>query len=166
MKKQDTSVQKIETSSRLNPDLSRRDFLKTSAVVGGATALLGGVPATLSLVEQAAAQSSAQPNLAGGFYESQPENQIHTVCLQCNTGCAIKVKLLDGLAVKIDGNPYSPMTLWPHLPYATPVKRRPQPRALSVPRGQAVQSAYDPYRIRRVLKRAGKRGEQKWKVFL
>ena len=36
---------------------------------------------------------------------SKAENILHTVCLQCNTGCGIKVKLLNGLAVKIDGNP-------------------------------------------------------------
>ncbi|MCL4301016.1 MAG: molybdopterin-dependent oxidoreductase [Anaerolineae bacterium] len=163
MKKQDTATQRVEPNNPLNSDLSRRNFLKASAAVGGATALLGGVPLTLRLVEQARAESSAQSNLAGGFYESQPENQIQSVCLQCNTGCAIKVKLLDGLAVKIDGNPYSPVTMWPHLPYATPVKETATTEGGICPKGQAgIQSAYDPYRIRRVLKRAGKRGEQKW----
>jgi len=31
------------------------------------------------------------------------KNILSTVCLQCNTGCSVKVKLLDGLAVKIQG---------------------------------------------------------------
>ena len=43
------------------------------------------------------------------------ENTLYTVCLNCNTGCGIKVKIIDGVAVKIDGNPYNPFTLHPHL---------------------------------------------------
>lgn len=65
--------------------------------------------------------------------------------------------------MKIDGNPYDPFNALPHLPYNTP------PSAISTvdmsicPKGQAgIQTAYDPYRITKVLKRAGKRGENKW----
>ena len=43
------------------------------------------------------------------------ENTLYSVCLNCNTGCGIKVKILDGVAVKIDGNPYNPFNLHPHL---------------------------------------------------
>ena len=39
------------------------------------------------------------------------ENTLYSVCLNCNTGCGIKVKILDGVAVKIDGNPYNPFNL-------------------------------------------------------
>jgi anaerobic selenocysteine-containing dehydrogenase len=91
------------------------------------------------------------------------ENTIYSACLQCNTGCGIKCKLQDGVVTKIDGNPYNPWTLLPHLPYATPLADAQPVDGSICPKGQAgFQTAYDPYRLRRVLKRAGRRGEGKW----
>ena len=90
---------------------------------------------------------------------------IYTVCQQCNTQCGIKVKLLEGVAAKIDGNPYSPWNLYPHLPYQTPVSQVARVDGYICPKGQAgIQTAYDPYRIRTVLKRkpGTKRGENQW----
>jgi tetrathionate reductase subunit A len=99
-----------------NGRFSRREFLKVSAVAGGgAVAFLGGLPQ----FQKAMALKSAAAT--GDYSLTDPANQIYSVCLQCNTGCGIKVKLLEGVAAKIDGNPYSPWTLWPHLPYETPV---------------------------------------------
>lgn len=138
MKTQDTRAQ---------ARLSRRAFLKATAVAGGACALLGQLPA-MEAINQALAAG------AEGFFEVQPENQVYSVCLQCNTGCGIKVKLLDGVAAKIDGNPYSPWTMWPHIPYNTPVKDVATVEGGLCPKGQAgLQTAYDPYRIVSVLKR-------------
>lgn len=130
--------------------VSRRKLLKLS----GAGALLG--PLGLALQE-----ASAQGGLA---YEVQlPENTIYSSCLQCNTGCPIKVKLHEGVAAKIDGNPLSPWTFRPHLPLTTGVEALAKVDGALCPKGQAgIQTAYDPYRIRRVLKRAGPRGSGKW----
>ncbi len=95
------------------------------------------------------------------------ENTLYTVCLQCNTGCGIKVKFLrkgdKAVALKIDGNPYNPFVSVPHLDYkSSPASVNTMDRAIC-PKGQAgIQTAYDPYRITKVLKRAGKRGEEKW----
>ena len=139
-------------------NMSRRDFLKLSAVVGGAAALLGNLPAYKASMAKSASAASAY-NLA------DVRNQINTVCLQCNTGCAIKVKLLDGVAAKIEGNPYSPWTTWPHPSFDTPLKDMATVGGAICPKGQAgLQSAYDPYRIVSVLKRkpGTKRGEGKW----
>jgi len=138
--------------------LTRRDFLKTLAVMGGAAALWGQLPQAQAALQQVAAGE-------GGFFESQIENQIFTVCLQCNTGCGIKVKLLEGLAAKIDGNPYSPWTLWPHVPYTTPIAEMATTEGALCPKGQSgLQTAYDPYRIVSVLKRkpGTRRGEGQW----
>ena len=140
-------------------NLSRRDFLKVASVTGGAAAFLGSIPAAKEALARTMSANSAQN------FESLPENQLYTVCLQCNTGCGIKVKLLDGLAAKIDGNPYSPWTLWPHPAYETPVKEMATVEGAICPKGQAgIQTAYDPYRIVSVLKRkpGTKRGEGKW----
>ncbi len=162
MKQQDTLRRTPGERSLIHPAISRRDFLKVSMAIGG-VALLGGSPDFIRLMQQAAAQEVINLSQGDGFFGARPENQIYTACLQCNTGCPIKVKVLEGMAVKIDGNPYSPFTLWPHLPYATPVTEVATVEGGICPKGQAgLQSVYDPYRIRRVLKRAGKRGEQKW----
>ncbi len=142
-----------------NQRLSRREFLKAAAITGGACALLGQMPGVMQTIHRALAVSGED------FFEARPENQLYTVCLQCNTGCGIKVKLLDGVAAKIDGNPYSPWTLWPHPAYETPVKDMATVEGAICPKGQAgIQTAYDPYRIVSVLKRkpGTKRGAGQW----
>ncbi|MEJ5240155.1 MAG: molybdopterin dinucleotide binding domain-containing protein [Anaerolineales bacterium] len=139
------------------PTLSRRDFLKLSGVAGAAVAFLGSLPQAQKVL--------SKMEVEGENFEAKPENQLYTVCLQCNTGCGIKVKILEGMAAKIDGNPYSPWTLWPHIPYETPVKDVATLEGALCPKGQAgIQTAYDPYRIVSVLKRkpGTKRGEGKW----
>ncbi|MFN7210027.1 MAG: twin-arginine translocation signal domain-containing protein, partial [Aggregatilineales bacterium] len=138
--------------------LSRRDFLKLSAATAGTAALLGSLPTFGQLLARGESPSGNSPL-------SQPERQIHTVCLQCNTGCAIKVKIWEGVASKIEGNPYSPWTLHPHLPYTTPIAETGSIEGALCPKGQAgLQTAYDPYRIVSVLKRrpGSKRGEGQW----
>ena len=135
---------------------SRKEFIKLAGSAGlSAGALLG--QGVLKKAEASGGQEKAEYNL------NKPRNIINTVCLQCNTGCSIKVKILDGLAVKIDGNPYSPWTMWPHIPYKTPLVTAAAVDGHICPKGQSgIQTLYDPYRIRKVLKRAGKRGENKW----
>jgi anaerobic selenocysteine-containing dehydrogenase len=94
---------------------------------------------------------------------SNPENAIYSVCLNCNTGCGIKCKLQDGVLTKVDGSAYNPWALWPHLPMTVSPFDAMRVDGSICPKGHAgLQSAYDPYRIRKVLKRAGKRGESKW----
>lgn len=141
-------------------EITRRDFLKASAVVGGSAFLLASLPQAMTTIQQVMAAAEGE-----GFFEALPENQLYTVCLQCNTGCGIKVKLQNGLAAKIDGNPYSPWTMWPHVAYDTPVKDMAKVEGALCPKGQAgLQTAYDPYRLTAVLKRkpGSRRGEGQW----
>lgn len=141
-------------------EISRRDFLKASAVIGGSVFLVSQLPQAAAAIRHVMTAGEG-----GGFFEARPENQIYSVCLQCNTGCGIKVKLVDGMAAKIDGNPYSPWNLWPHIPYTTPIKDAATVEGALCPKGQAgLQTAYDPYRITAVLKRkpGTKRGEGQW----
>lgn len=133
--------------------LSRRSLLKLGAVGGGGV-LLG---------PQAAKLLQAKAQGAGTYPLNDPENLIYSSCLQCNTGCPMKVKIKDGVAAKLDGNPVTPWTMYPHLPYNSSVETLAKTDGSLCARGQAgIQSVYDPYRIRKVLKRAGPRGSGKW----
>lgn len=126
---------------------ARREFLSGGALLGGAWL--------------AAALKAGQTPAATGLVRAS--DYIYSTCLQCNTGCEIKVRIQDGLAVKIEGNPYAPRTMDPHIDWNTPVTQAARLAGYLCPKGQAgLQTAYDPYRITKVLKRAGRRGENKW----
>ena len=140
-------------------DVSRRQFIGRGVFLG--STLAAGLMATK---ETSAAEilKGSRPDTA--YDLNNPENILHSVCLNCNTGCGIKGKFQDGVLTKIDGNPYSPWTMVPHLPMETSLEDVAHIDGGLCPKGQAgVQTVYDPYRIRTVLKRAGKRGENKWK---
>lgn len=139
----------VTSSNRFScPQIDRRQLLAQGALLG---------PAWLQLVEEAQAQ------VASGPASWDPAQFIYTTCLQCNTGCEIKVRIQQGLAVKIDGNPYAPRTMDPHIDWRTPITEAARLNGYICPKGQAgMQTAYDPYRITKVLKRAGARGEGKW----
>lgn len=68
------------------------------------------------------------------------------VCLQCPSGCGLRIRSVNGWPVKIEGNRECPIN-----------------RGRLCPKGQAgLQVLYDPDRIRYPLKRKGKRGEGSW----
>ena len=153
----------MESHQNNGNGLNRRDFIKCTAVLGSSL-LASQMEWTTDLMRRAEAGLLTPEE----EYELiRAENTLYTVCLQCNTGCGIKVKLFrkngKAVALKIDGNPYNPFVSLPHLSYKTsPSDVNTIERAIC-PKGQAgIQTAYDPYRITKVLKRAGKRGENKW----
>jgi anaerobic selenocysteine-containing dehydrogenase len=144
----------MNTKQLIRCNISRRDFLKLAGVGGASAVFLGSLPKVQKAM--AKSESSAYPL-------TDPAMQVYSVCQQCNTQCGIKVKIVDGVAVKIEGNPYSPWNLVPHMAYETPLADMGRMSAPLCPKGQAgLQAAYDPFRITQVLKRAGKRGENKW----
>jgi anaerobic selenocysteine-containing dehydrogenase len=132
--------------------VGRREFLSKGPLLGGAC-LAAALEAGAQL--SGPGRATMKPIEASDF--------IYTTCLQCNTGCEIKVRIQDGLAVKIDGNPYAPRTMDPHIDWRTPAAEAARLMGAICPKGQAgMQTTYDPYRITKVLKRAGARGEGKW----
>ena len=143
---------KIETTPR--GGITRAEFVKVSALLGG-SALLAGCGIGPAATRRAWGSDT---------YElAKAEDIIHSTCQQCATHCGIKVKLLDGVIAKIDGNPYSPWNMMPHLDYQTPVKLTATIDASICPKGHSgSQTTYDPYRLVKVVKRAGPRGSNKW----
>jgi anaerobic selenocysteine-containing dehydrogenase len=145
--------------------VSRRFFLGNGAFLGGAFA-----PVLAANEAQLAAQGGAHRILDNGRADVpydlvDPANTLYSVCLNCNTGCGIKAKFQDGVLTKIDGSPYNPWALFPHVPMTTTPDDAARVDGGLCPKGQAgVQTLYDPYRLRKVLKRAGKRGEGKWQT--
>ncbi|MBW7882068.1 MAG: molybdopterin-dependent oxidoreductase [Caldilineaceae bacterium] len=161
---QPVSVTDEASSGSKDVLFSRRTFVKTSALVGGAAAIASQMPAVAkSLAGVPVAIQTAESAGAGAYPLADPNNILYTSCLQCNAGCAIKVKVIDGVVSKIDGNPFGPSSFWPYLDYTTSPLETGGIDGWICPKGQAgIQSTYDPYRIRRVLKRAGPRGSNQW----
>jgi anaerobic selenocysteine-containing dehydrogenase len=144
----------------MSNDMNRRDFLKISAFLGGSAAAAGTVNLAWDMMSSHA-EAATEP----GYPLANPTNIIYSVCQQCNTNCGIKVKLVNGIISKIDGNPFNPYTLNPHLGYTTSMQEAATIDGAVCPKAHAaIQTAYDPYRLVKVLKRAGKRGENKWQA--
>jgi anaerobic selenocysteine-containing dehydrogenase len=114
--------------------LKRRDFLK---IVGG-TAL--GLP-LLDCSTKGYHSSVRKNKWAPGV-----EKWVQSVCQACPGGCGMLVRVVDGKAVKIEGNPAHPVN-----------------RGRLCPVGQAgLQVLYNPDRIKEPLKKIGGRSSQKW----
>lgn len=140
--------------------VTRRRAIKSGAFLGGAM-LAVAHPETVRAVKKGGILKSRRPDAT--YTLNDPENTLYSVCMNCNTGCGIKCKIEDGVLTKVDGSPYSPWNLVPHIPYGATVIDAARIDAGLCPKGQAsIQIVYDPYRLRKVLKRAGKRGDGKW----
>jgi len=137
-------------------NMDRRGFLKTSALLGGSVACANAVSTINS-------EGFGRDHIDYSLNDAQ--NGIYSVCLQCHTACPIRVKIENGVAVKIDGNPYSIQNMNSPIPTSTDPKVAAKIDTGICPKGQSgIQTLYDPYRVTKVLKRDGKRGENKWKV--
>jgi anaerobic selenocysteine-containing dehydrogenase/Ni/Fe-hydrogenase subunit HybB-like protein len=142
---------------------TRAQFLGKVGLAGGAL-VASQFPLALHAVGEPG-DGGASPLGAKPYELAKAENILYSVCQQCNTQCGIKAKIVDGVVVKIDGNPYSPWTMKPPIPYETPLRQAASVDGWLCPKGQAgIQTAYDPYRIRKVLKRDGSRGSGRWKT--
>ncbi|MBI2305107.1 MAG: molybdopterin-dependent oxidoreductase [Chloroflexi bacterium] len=118
--------------------MNRRTFLKAL----GAT----GVTATVAgqfVINRSTGEAGA-PHAAGVVRKG--ETWVPTVCYQCPGGCGILARVVEGKAVKLEGNPQHPIN-----------ERRLCPKGQS-----ALQILYNPDRLQHPLRRAGARGEGRW----
>jgi len=114
--------------------MDRRRFLQLSGMAAASSALAGCRKGNEKLIPfLVPPEDGATPGVAD-YYAS--------ACRQCPAGCGILVKVSEGRAHKIEGNPRHPVT-----------------RGKLCARGQAaLQELYHPDRLREPLKRSGPRG--------
>lgn len=123
--------------------ITRRKFLKVSSgtiavTAAGCKALERGYP------EHYSVEKPPVPGAEG--WEEGEERFIKSACLQCPGGCGIVVRVVEGRAVSIRGNPDFPTN-----------------QGSLCPKGlNGLQVLYDPDRIQSPLRRTGQRGEGKW----
>ena len=124
----------------MSNQLTRRDFLKVGAMAAAATVVSG---CTLNLQRTEYLESYVQPPEEG----LPGENLWYaSTCRQCSAGCGIIVRVSDGRARKIEGNPSHPVN-----------------RGKLCARGQAaLQELYDPDRLRNAVRQVGGRGTQRF----
>ncbi|MDO8426674.1 MAG: molybdopterin-dependent oxidoreductase, partial [Deltaproteobacteria bacterium] len=118
--------------------MKRRDFLKFLGIGGAGTGLgfvIGKVSQTpgAKLIPYLVPPEEIVPGVA---------NWYASLCGECNSGCGIIVRVMEGRAKKIEGNPNHPVS-----------------KGGLCARGQAsLQGLYNPDRIKGPLKRKGERG--------
>ncbi|MDO9299870.1 MAG: twin-arginine translocation signal domain-containing protein, partial [Anaerolineales bacterium] len=105
--------------------LSRRDFLKVGGVAAGSAVALGALKNVMS------AQASTEIKTAA------EEKIVASTCHLCSAGCGILVRVVNGKAVKLEGNPMHPIN-----------------QGALCPKGQAApELLYNPDRLTSPLKR-------------
>jgi anaerobic selenocysteine-containing dehydrogenase len=117
---------------------SRRELL-SGAALAGAAALGCGQKKDPYRIEK--------PPVPGSRGRVGEERWVLSTCTLCDAGCGIKVRVVEGRAVKIEGNPEHPVN-----------------RGGLCSRGQAaLQALYHPQRVHSPLRRLGDRGDGSWK---
>jgi anaerobic selenocysteine-containing dehydrogenase len=121
--------------------VTRREFLTAAAVGAGAAALTGCQPAKDPY-------ALAKPPVPGSDKTNRGEEKwVSSICSQCLAGCGIRVRVVEGRAVKIEGHPDCSLNLG-----------RLGPKGLS-----GIELLYHPDRITGPMQRVGPRGSGEWK---
>ena len=167
---------------------TRRSVLQAAASIGAlslAGASLGEqVPRALAAETDFPTQSQHQPIEATVDPKTSKvtinENVVvrYSGCLGCYSSCGNRLKLdrTSGRLLTVGGNPYNPACAYPYLGFEEPLEKAylsmsyadgegNTTRGTVCGRGQGTQDGYTQAdRITVPLKRAGKRGEGKWKA--
>ena len=120
--------------------ISRRQFLKLSALTFGGAVAIEGLQALLSSqgIQTVAANTTVQTTTNDLF--------VPGVCLMCSGGCGTIARVAGGHVVKLEGNPMHPANL-----------------GTLCPKGQAaLELLYNPDRLSGPVQRVGERGSGKW----
>lgn len=126
-------------------EISRRTLFKAASVVAATQAASACKVLERGYPEEYWIEKPPVPGAAA--WEEGEERFIRSACLQCDSGCGIVVRVVEGRAITIRGNPDYPTN-----------------RGGLCPKGlNGIQVLYDPDRIEGPLQRVGARGAGKWK---
>ncbi len=126
-------------------DFSRRKVLKAAPLVVGAGALLEGCQ--LPKLHDPYLRSQHKQPVPGSEVPKGTEAKLISICGQCQAGCALTARVVEGRAVKLDGQPDYPVNL-----------------GSLGPKGQSgTGMLYHRDRLKGPMKRDGERGSGKYK---
>jgi anaerobic selenocysteine-containing dehydrogenase len=130
------SLEKFMANQNTKNRLSRRDFIK-----------IGSTAAAVGAAALAAQKAKSSPKIDPiSAQEGQSEAVIKTTCALCSSGCGLDVRVVDGRAVKVEGNPLHPVN-----------------QGICCLRGQAsLEVLYSPERLERPRRQTGERGSGEW----
>lgn len=167
--------------------IDRRTFVGAMSALGALS--IAGIGTGLQPQAAVAAESSFPTTQSGKPVEAKVDPKTgdvtvnedvvirYSACLGCYSSCGNRLKLnrAGDVLYSVGGNPYNPSCAMPYLAFDTPLEDAYRSmsfapgtgnvtRGTVCGRGQATQDGYgQPDRITTPLKRAGKRGEGKWK---
>jgi anaerobic selenocysteine-containing dehydrogenase len=122
--------------------MTRREFLKIAAVGGGAATFAACVPVAGNKFQIQSPVYMTEDLVAGS------DQWFATLCGACQAGCGVVVRVMEGRAKKVEGNPNHPVN-----------------SGKLCPRGQAlIQTVYHPDRVLTPLRRKGDRGSGQWEA--
>jgi anaerobic selenocysteine-containing dehydrogenase len=121
-------------------EITRREFLKLLGIsTAGVSMGVLAADSMLSVPDDVFKRAVAGP---------QVETWENSICSLCPGGCGIRVRLIDGIPVRVTGNPLYPIN-----------------RGAVCPMAEAgVEALFHPERIKQPLKRTGARGEGQWQT--
>ncbi len=145
---------------------TRRDFLRNAALAGTGVGFLAFGSSALKDIIKGPFKPIPYANAAPlSMADAEKMKVVHSLCLGCNARCGLRARVYDGMVYKVEGNPYCMSnSFWEPLPMDTPLEESFKHVGKMCLKGQSIAHyTYDPYRIVTPLKRAGKRGEGKFK---
>ncbi|RPI78334.1 MAG: twin-arginine translocation signal domain-containing protein, partial [Chloroflexi bacterium] len=129
---------KSSSKSRLN--ISRRSFLK----IGAAATATAAAAVAIEKIRVPAGLYNATTVQAEGSFDEQ---NVKTTCAMCPSGCGLEVRVVNGRAVKVEGNAVHPLN-----------------QGVCCLKGQvSLEALYSPERIRHPRIQLGERGSGDWK---
>jgi anaerobic selenocysteine-containing dehydrogenase len=123
--------------------LSRRDFIRLSATATAAGAAAVAGSGTWTWLESRGASLPHRQAIAADALE---ERWVRTTCALCPSGCGLEVRVVNGKAVKVEGNPLHPLN-----------------QGVCCLKAQSsLEVLYSPERIKGPMLQTGERGSSDW----
>ena len=126
-------------------NLTRRSFVKVSALAGAAAAVGASMAGCM---QEAAPEEELAGTGEAGVSSTEGLTKMRTSCHGCIQMCPAIVYLKDGVVVRLEGDPEAPVSRG----------------SLCIKGLNQLHTMYSPRRILHPLRRAGERGENKWEV--